>query len=864
MTTPELRWDHSPEVDARVEELLARLTLADKIDLVSGLDDLAGQPDKVRPDTPLPPLSLADSPAGVRLSGPGAEGLVATALPAPIALAATWDPELARRYGDVLGAEMRACGRNVLLGPAIDIARAPVAGRLFEAFGEDPLLQARLVVPEVEAIQAHAVQVCLKHYIVNNQEHLRNSIDVRVDGRALRELYCVPFAAAIRAGAASVMGSYNRINGTFACESPLALTTLLRDELGFRGWVMSDFLATHSTVDAPLAGLDWELGPRWWGPKLREAVERGDVPLAHLDVMVRRILRATLGLGLVGRPLAITPIPAERHADVAREIAEQAMVLLKNAGLLPLDPTAIRSIAVIGPDVDNYLTAGGGSAQVVPGRGVSVLDGLRQRLGGDVRVVHAPGVDPVGPGVLLHGPSAIPSAVLRPAGEGPDARGLRAEYWANPTFSGDPALTRIDGQVEVNRGFFDIPGLFVAPPRLTPVPPQLGAQISARWTGSLVPPASGSYTLALTSLGSARLWVDEQLVIDAPWPGAPGRDIEQLWTGAGAQIRTVSLDLIEGVSIAIRVEYAGDLADMFFVHNAQVRLGWQPPAGVVPPDIAVAAALAADCDVAVVVARAFEGESIDRPDIALPNAQDALIAAVAAANPRTVVVLMNAGPVAVADWEPAVAAIVEAWYAGQEQGAAVARVLVGDVNPGGKLPITFPRGLDETPLRTPEQYPGVDGVVHYTEGLAVGYRGYDALDISPQYAFGYGLSYTQFAYRDLDLEIGARDGRPVARVTFTLQNVGARAGVEVAQAYLRLPADAAAPRRLVGWARVALAAGEARRVTLEIVGADGEPVWAVWGVDRWRVVAGEYGVEVGASSRDVRLTGTLVLDPSVP
>ena len=865
MTLPEPRWDDSPDVEARVEALLAQLTLADKIDLVSGLNDLAGQPDQARAGSPLPPLSLADSPAGVRLSGPGTEGLVATALPAPLALAATWDTELARRYGDVLGSEMRACGRNVMLGPAVDIARAPVAGRTFESFGEDPLLQARLVVPEVEAIQAHAVQVCLKHYIVNNQEHLRNSIDVRVDERALRELYRVPFAAAIRAGgAASVMGSYNRINGVFACENPFTLTTLLRDELGFKGWVMSDFLATHSTVDAPLAGLDWELGPRWWGPKLKEAVVRGDVPLAHLDRMVRRILHATIGLGLVERPVAISPIPAERHADVAREIAEQAMVLLKNDGLLPLDPTAIRSIAVIGPDVDDYLTAGGGSAQVVPGRGVSVLDGLRHRLGGGVRVVAAAGVDPVGPGVLLHGPSAIPSAVFRSPSAGADARGLRAEYWANPSFSGEPALTRIDGQIEVNRGFFDIPGLFVAPPRLTPLPPQLGAQISARWTGSLVPPASGTYTLALTSLGSARLWVDERLVIDAPWPGAPGRDIEHLWTGDGAQIRTASLGLTVGVPVSIRVDYAGDLADMFFVHNAQVRLGWLPPAGVALPDIAAAAAIAAECDVAVVVARAFEGESIDRPDIALPNGQDALIAAVAAANPRTVVVLMNAGPVAVAGWEPTVPAIVEAWYAGQEQGAAVARVLFGDVNPGGKLPLTFPRNLSETPLRTPEQYPGVDGAVHYTEGLAVGYRGYDALDIQPQYAFGHGLSYTQFAYRDLDLEIDERAGRPRALVTFTLENVGARAGIEVAQVYLRLPVEAAAPRRLVGWARVALAAGEARRVTVEITGANDEPVWSVWSEEGWRVVAGTYGVEIGASSRDIRLTGALVRGPAVP
>ncbi len=862
MTSSEPRWDASPEVEARVNALLARLTLADKIDLVSGRDDVTGQPDALRPDSPLPPLSLSDGPAGVRLSRQGGAGLSATAFPAPIALAATWDPELARRYGDAIGAEMRATGHNIMLGPAVDIARAPQAGRTFESFGEDPLLQARLVVPEVEAIQAQAVQVCLKHYLANNQEHLRNSIDVRVDERTLREIYRVPFAAAVqRAGAASLMGSYNRINGTFACENAFVLTRLLRDELGFQGWVMSDFLATHSTVAAPLAGLDWELGLRWWGPALQEAVERGEVPPAHLDRMVRRILLATIGLGLVERPLEIMPIPAERHAAIAQDIAEQAMVLLKNDGLLPLDPVAIRSIAVIGPDVDNYLTAGGGSAQVVPARGVSVVDGLAARFGPSVRIASALGVDPVGPGSLLPGPMAIPSAVLRPAGEPEGTRGLRAEYWANGSFAGEPALVRIDRQVEVNRGFFDIPGLWVAPPRLTPLPPNLGVQISARWTGSLVPPATGLYTLSLTCLGSARLWVDDQRVIDAPWPGAGGRDIEQLWTGGGAQIREAPVALVAGQPVSVRLEYAGDLPEMHFAFNAQIRLGWQPPIDIDLPDIQAAAEVAAGCDVAVVVARTFEGESMDRPDIALPNRQGALIRAVAAANPRTVVVLMNAGPVAVADWEGVVPAIVEAWYAGQEQGAALARVLCGDVNPGGKLPLTFPRSLAETLLRTPEQYPGAAGAVHYTEGLAVGYRGYDQLGLEPQYAFGHGLSYTRFDYEDLAITPAVSDGVQPIDVAFTLRNVGARAGVEVAQVYLELPKAAdAPPRRLAGWARVALEAGEARRVTVVLDPASDEHHCSIWDDAGWRLVRGDYGVAVGASSRDLRLTGSLRID----
>lgn len=850
MATHELRWDESPEVEARVEALLARLTLADKIDLVSGRSDGVGQPDALRADSPLPALTLSDGPGGVRQGGPAAVGRVVTAFPAPLALAATWDPELARVYGAAIGAEMRATGHNVMLGPAVDIARVPLAGRTFESLGEDPLLQARLVVPEIEAIQTQAVQACLKHYIVNNQEHRRNSIDVKIDERTLRELYLPPFAAAVqRAGAASVMGSYNRINGDFACENPFTLTILLREALGFKGWVMSDYMAIHDTVAPALAGLDWELGPRYWGPKLLEAVEGGRVPVEQIDAMVRRILRPTIGLGLLERPLSPEPVPAARHARIACEIAEQAIVLLKNDGLLPLDPAAIASVAVIGPDADNLSAAGGGSGQVIPFSGTSIVDGIRKRLGDAARVVFAPGVDVVGPGTLMAGPTAVASSVLRTA-EG--VRGLRGEYWTTPDFAGEPALVRVDDQIDILRGPFGIPGMEPISPRFRPLPNDLAPAFSARWTGELIPPSSGAYTLSLTCLGTGRLWVGDRLVIDAAWPGAPaGEDIQQLATGGAAQVVSALVELQAGVPAPVRIEYAADVPGIQFVFGAQIRFGWLPPEDVVLPDIAEAAALAAGCDVAVVVAHTFESEFFDRTRLELPNAQDRLIKAVAAANPRTVVVLMNAGPVQVAPWDVDVPAILEAWFAGQEQGAAVARVLFGDVNPSGRLPLTFPRSLAETPLRTPEQYPGVAGAVHYNEGLGVGYRGYDQLGIEPQYAFGFGLSYTSFAYGDLTIE---RSGGGI-EVSFTLSNVGARAGVEVAQVYLGLPDGAdAPPRRLAGWARVALESGETRRVSL-MLDPDAEPfVWSIWGEAGWRRIAGEHVISVGASSRDLRLS----------
>ena len=860
MTLTQPRWDNSPEVEARVEALLARLTLADKIDLVSGLADVVGQPGALRPDSPLPSLTLSDGPGGVRQGGPAAVGRVVTAFPAPLALAATWDPDLARIYGEAVGVEMRATGHNVMLGPAIDLARAPLAGRTFESFGEDPLLQARLVVPEVEAIQAQAVQVCLKHYIANNQEHRRNSIDVRIDERTLRELYLPPFAAAVgRAGAASVMGSYNRINGTFACENPFTLTTLLREELGFKGWVMSDFMAIHDTVAPALAGLDWELGPRHWGAKLLEAVEGGQVPGEQIYAMVRRILRATIGLGLIERPLSSEIVPAERHALIAREIAEQAIVLLKNDGLLPLDPAAIKSIAVIGPDADNLGAAGGGSGQVVPFNGTSVVDAVRARLSEHVRVAYAPGVDAVGPGTLLAGPTAVASSVLRTADGG---RGLRAEYWNTPDFAGEPKLTRVDAQVDILRGPFGLPGMEPISPKVVRLPNDLAPAFSARWTGKMIPPSSGTYTLSLTCLGSGRLWVNDALLIEAPWPGSPDDgDIEKLATGGGAQVVSAPIDLVAGVPVSLRIEYAADAPGIMFVFGGQIRFGWLTPEDTVLPDIAAAAELAAGCDVAVVVAHTFESEFFDRTRLELPNDQDRLIRAVVAANPRTAVVLMNAGPVQVMPWEPEVSAIVEAWFAGQEQGEAVARVLFGDVNPSGRLPLTFPRSLVETPLCTAEQYPGVAGALHYTEGLGVGYRGYDQRGIEPQYPFGFGLSYTAFEYGDLAVMPLTSAGAEAIEVSFELRNVGKRAGVEIAQVYLESPAAAdAPPQRLVGWARVPLEAGEAKRVVVTIDPASDEHPCSRWTLAGWTRVCGDYVVRVSASSRDHRLTRSFKLE----
>jgi beta-glucosidase len=474
----------------------------------------------------------------------------------------------------------------------------------------------------------------------------------------------------------------------------------------------------------------------------------------------------------------------------------------------------------------------------------------------------APGVDPIGPGVLLPGLPAIPSAFFRPAGLDQDGPGLRVEYRDTLDFAGEPQLARVEPRAELNYGFFELlPGLGVSSPRALARPAGLASRFSARWTGPLVVPASGVYTFALTSLGTARVYLDGQLLINfaatslAPASAPPTSG--PFFGGAASvvQVTSATVQLAAGQTPAILIEYITDAPGQWIFGEAMLRLGWQPPAGVVRPLMAEAVALAGQADVAVVVVRTYESEEMDRPNLHLPNEQDELIRAVAAANPRTAVVLMNAGPVETASWDGDVPAIVEAWYAGQEQGNAVARVLFGDVNPAGKLPLTFPRNETETPVATPAQYPGVDGIVQYSESTCMGYRGYDHLGIEPQYPFGHGLSYTTFEYSGLRLTPESSDGRQAIQVCFDLINKGSRLGVEVAQVYLGLPVAAAPPQRLVGWARVQLEPGERRQVTVMLDAQSSEHPLSFWNLDthQWEIAAGHYQIYVGTSSRDIRL-----------
>ena len=398
----------------------------------------------------------------------------------------------------------------------------------------------------IQGVQGNPVIATAKHYNVNAQEENRLEVDVQLDERTLQEIYTLPFEIAVKDGhIGAVMGAYNKMNGTHCCEHPHLLTEILRQQLGFNGWVVSDFQATHSTVEAANAGLDVELDlppGKFFGIRLQQAIGEGKVSLATLDDKVRRILRTMFAIGLFDRPVQIVPLPEASHGQLAREIARKGIVLLQNTGgLLPLSMHELKSLAVIGADADHYIT-GGGSSFVKPTYLVSILEGMRRYAGGSVRVEYAEGTDPVSAADMLPGPPLVPSSVLTPSGSSPIVNGLHAEYWTNPGFEGEPKLVRIDRQVALNLGFFNFGGMNASSLPITPA--EFNNAISVRWTGNLIVPVTGDYTLSLTNLGTARLYLDDRLLINDP--------------GVTLETRSVKLALRAFQPYAVRIDYAAD------------------------------------------------------------------------------------------------------------------------------------------------------------------------------------------------------------------------------------------------------------------------------------------------------------------
>jgi beta-glucosidase len=763
----------------------------------------------------IPPFGYCDGGSGVR----GADGV--TAFPVTLALAATFNPELAVAYGGALGAEVRAAGRNVLLGPGVDIVRTPLGGRQPETFGEDPWLAGEMASAHVRGVQRHPVVSVVKHLVANNFETLRtgegpasargDAVDIRVDERTLHEAYLAPFKKVmLRAGAWGVMGSYNRLNGEYACQNA-DLFSIVKQRWRWPGFVAPDFMfAVRDAMAAARAGLDIpELGSA--GRRTAEMFRSGAVPEQRLDDIVRRILRAAFAAGLFDNPLTpAVPFASESdHVAVATRVAEEGTVLLVNrAALLPLDASGLRRIAVIGPATDDaiYVVSGSGGVSIDPGRRITPLEGIAARAGPAVDVVHTQG---------SWGDAGLPT-VPRDAFADP---GLVAEYRSNQDCS--PTVTLAEHVID----------------RFGP-PDGINGDWSARWTGRLVPRVDGVHRFSLTVAGEATLLIDGHPVVTGR------REAVRIIMGPELPLQATA-KLRAGEPVALRVEFTTGpaLEEPSLGLVPGVHLGWQEPDSLVDD----AAALAATSDVAVVLVQQASGEGMDRASLDLPGDQDRLVRAVAEANPRTVVVLNTPGPVLM-PWLPDVAAVLQVWYPGQQFGAALARVLFGDADPGGRLPVTYPADARQGPQMNVEI---VDGraVARYDEGPLVGYRFYDSSELQPLFPFGHGLSYATVEYSNLVVSTDPDAGG--LRVDVELSNSSRRSGLEVVQVYVSWPESAnQPPRQLRGIVKLSLEPGQSAVATCVI---PGEELTTYRPDGRWRMVDGEDELAVGRSSRDLKL-----------
>jgi beta-glucosidase len=813
-------------VEQRVEALLKQLTLEEKIDLLGGVDDFFV---RAVPRLNLPRLKMADGPVGVRNFGR------ATAMAAGVGLAAAWSPQLAERVGTEIGRDARAKGVHFLLGPGVNIYRSPTNGRNFEYFGEDPFLAARVAVGYIKGVQSQGVSATVKHFAANNSEFDRHNTDSVVDERTLREIYLPAFEAAVtEARVGAVMSSYNLVNGEHASQNRHLLTEIARDDWGFPGVMMSDWFATYDGVAAVNGGQDLEMpGPAFMNRRtLLPAIESGRVSVATIDEHVRRILRTAARFGWLDREQTETSIPRfnQTGRQVALQAAREGMVLLKNEGaLLPLDRRRLKSVLVVGPNAYPAAPVGGGSARVEPFAAVSFLEGLSNALvTSSVNVYYHRGI----PGL-----AELAQATTYRTNAAADGKpGLTAEYFKTEDLKAPAVVTRTESHVSYGPGerAWGAPAGF---PEGT---------LSGRWTGYFTPQAAGEHEVFVQSTGEDggrfRLYVDDRLVFDN-------------WDVTRALASTARLTL-DATPHKVVLEQKGRSAWL----GAKLRMGFARRGTFVTEEVK---RMAAKADV-VVVAAGFdhetESEGADRT-FSLPTGQDELIQEMATANRKTVVVVTSGGGTDMSGWVERVPAVVQAWFPGQEGGTALAEILLGDVNPSGRLPVTFERRWEDNPVRA-SYYPAAGGTkrVEYSEGVFVGYRGYEKRNVRPLFPFGHGLSYTTFKYDNLKITPvpGTATDAPAGphfEVSFDVKNTGPREGADVAQVYVsdthaRVPRP---PKELKGFAKVTLRPGESRRVAVRLDGRAFSFYDAA--AKRWRIDPGDFDILVGRSSAQIELRG---------
>jgi beta-glucosidase len=844
--------DPGAAIEERVNDLLSRMTLEEKIAqlqcahgqiewgknlTVNGLGGVAPvlrqsvAKEAAAKANEIQKMALAKTRLGIPVlfHDEALHGLIgngATSFPQAIGLAATWDPDLVARVAAVIARETRTRGIRQVLSPVINIARDVRWGRVEETYGEDPYLQSRLAVAFCKPIEEAGVLTTPKHFVANVGDGGRDSYPIHFSERELREVYFPPFKAAFQeAHAWSVMASYNAIDGTPCSSNKWLLTDVLRKEWGFKGIVVSDYgsvsgiLNKHHVAATPEdaaamaveAGLDMELPDiEFYGDPLMKAAKDGSVSMKAIDEAVKNVLRAKLHLGLFENPfvdpqVAAAVNDAASNRALAREAGRKAIVLLKNDNnILPLKKE-ITSIAVIGPEADE-MKLGGYSGFGM--KTVSLVEGIRNKVPATTKTIFEKGCD-VGFASL----PPIHEEFLIPPDAKPGEHGLKGEYFKNMNLSGKPDLVRIDKVVNFEWAMG-------SPDASIPVD-----HFSARWTGKLVPKNSGTYTLGFSSDDGVRLYLDGKLLIDS-------------WFDRGATLDAVTLKLEAEHQYDLRIEYYENEG------WAYASLVWDAKREI-DPRIQAAADLARKSDIAIVAVGIIEGEGYDRASLDLPRDQEQLIRAVLNTGTPTVVVLVNGSAVTMKNWVSDVAAVVEAWYPGEEGGNAIADVLFGDYNPGGKLPVTFPQVVGQVPL--------------YYNHMPTG-RGDDYTDISgkPLFPFGFGLSYTTFKYSNLKISptIVAPNGTVV--VSVDVENIGQLGGEEVVQLYLhRTVASVTRPvKELKGFRRISLNPAEKKTVSFSL---SQDELGYLDAAMKFVVEPGSFEALVGSSSEDIRAKGAIVI-----
>ena len=801
----------------RIEALISELTLEEKVSILSGSS--AWHTTAV-PRLNIPRVKMTDGPIGAR--GDSVSGATSACFPSASCLSSSWDKDSVEEIAKAIGIEAKSKDADVLLGPTINLHRHPLGGRHFECYSEDPLLTGELASSYVRGVQSVGVSACLKHFIGNDTEYQRHFVSSNIDDRTLRELYLLPFEMGVKAGSLSVMSAYNQLNNVFCSSNEQILTNILKEEWNFPGYVVSDWGAAQDTIGNANGGLDCEMpGPaRSWGENLVKAVNNGKVDEEVVDDKVRRILRVADFTGRLDDPTESPEQSNDLEEDrlLIRTAGSEGMVLLKNDQVLPFKKETVKKLAVIGPNALKGQYLGGGSASLNPHYVVHPLEGLKSAFGDSAEINYAKGCHTY---KFLPG---ISSDLFK------ENDGFKVEFYNGQDFEGSPIETKIlKGNKFWAMGGF---GLDIVAQSERP-------SLSVRFSGELQPEHSGEYNFEIFSIGPSKLSINGENLIDNWSSQEPG----DAFFGMGSAPKREKIKFEKGKTYSLEVEYKWE------GRFPAVQIGMQPPDQFDLMEEAIN--LAKEADAVVLIAGTnsdWETEGNDRANLDLPSNQNELIETICKLNKNTVVVL-NTGSPCEMPWIDNVNAILQCWFPGQEFGNSLADILIGKVNPSGKLPTTFPKKLSDTPAYS--TYPGKDLQMDYEEGLFIGYRWYDRESIEPLFPFGHGLSYTSFEYSNLRA-IPPKGDSSVAAFEVDITNTGDVAGKEVLQGYITVnKSQIERPQKeLKKFEKISLESGETKKVKFELSEKD----LSFWSTENnaWQVEPAEYLFSIGASATDIK------------